>query len=268
MKISTTQAIIGLFASTTRAALYSQVISTNYGNIQGYPAFNSTPAANLSNWKDITVFKGIPFAADTSGNNRFRAPQPASPWNSTLDARNYGDICPSGGSGYTISENCLNLNVWTAANSTDAKLPVVMWSYPAGGSAADSMFDGAGMADKGVVFVNYNYRTGAFGWMAHPELNPEVELATGHNVSGNWGMLDQFAAVKWIHENIASFGGDPEHITVRIRRPAFSETLADPATPGDGPICWLCRYLPHSQQRSHEGSHRRCDHRVWCTRSS
>ena len=215
MTISTTQkAIVGLFASTSSAALYNQVIDTKYGSVQGYPAFNSTPAANLTNWKDITVFKGIPFAADTSGKNRFRAPQPAAPWNTTLDAKNYGDICPSGGSGFTISENCLNLNVWTAANSTDAKLPVVMWSYPAGGSAADSMFDGAGMADKGVVFVNYNYRTGAFGWMAHPELNPEVEAATGHNVSGNWGMLDQFAAVKWIHENIASFGGDPEHITV------------------------------------------------------
>ncbi|KAE8329708.1 alpha/beta-hydrolase [Aspergillus sergii] len=198
------------------AALYDTVIDTNYGKVQGYPAFNSTPSGNLTNWKDITVWKGIPFAATTGGENRWRAPQPASSWNTTLHAKDFGHVCPSATSqtSLTIDEDCLNLNIWSPANATDAKLPVVMWSYPAQSTAADALFDGGGMADKGIVFVNYNYRTGSFGWLGHPQLNEEFYQVTGSNSSGNWGMLDQFAAVKWIHENIANFGGDPEHITV------------------------------------------------------
>ena len=203
-------------ASIANAALYDSVIQTNYGGVQGYPAFNSTPSQNLSNWQAITVWKGIPFAATTGGQNRWKAPQPASAWNGTLDGKDYGNVCPSSSSSpeYTIDEDCLNLNIWSAANSTDAKLPVVMWSYPAYSTAADDLFDGAGMADKGVVYVNYNYRTGTFGWLAHPDLNTERYALNGHNSSGNYGMLDQFAALKWISDNIAAFGGDPEHITV------------------------------------------------------
>lgn len=89
-----------------------------------------------------------------------------------------------------------------------------MWSYPAESTARDALFDGGGMADKGVVFVNYNYRTGSFGWLATPELSAENLATVGHNSSGNWGMLDQFAALKWIKANIANFGGDPDQITV------------------------------------------------------
>jgi carboxylesterase 2 len=203
--------------SGAQAALYDTVIQTKDGPVQGYPAFNSSPAGNLTRWKEITVWKGIPFAATTAGQNRFKAPQPAEPWNNTLHAASFGSVCPSATSGdnnYTIDEDCLNLNIWSAANATNAKLPVVMWSYPAESTAADALFDGGGMADKGIVFVNYNYRTGSFGWLAHPELSKEFLLETGHNSSGNWGMLDQFAALKWIRANIASFGGDPDHITV------------------------------------------------------
>ncbi|KAI1622621.1 carboxylesterase [Exophiala viscosa] len=199
------------------AALYNTVVETNHGPIQGYPAFNSTPSGNLTNWEHITVWKGIPFAASTAAQNRFRSPQPAESWNQTLLAKDFGPICPSattGDNGYNISEDCLNLNIWSAANSSDAKLPVVMWSYPAESTAADALFDGGGMADKGIVYVNYNYRTGSFGWLAHPWLSDEVLEETGHNSSGKWGMLDQFAALKWIHANIAAFGGDPDHITV------------------------------------------------------
>ncbi|KAF2162125.1 hypothetical protein M409DRAFT_37456 [Zasmidium cellare ATCC 36951] len=201
----------------TNAALYDTVIHTAYGDVQGYPAFNSSPAGNLTNWRDITVWKGIPFAATTAGNNRFREPQPAVGWNSTLYASNWGPVCPaatSGQSDYTIAEDCLNLNIWSAANSSSAKLPVVMWSYPAESTAADALFNGGGMADKGVVFVNYNYRTGSFGWLSHPQLSQEFAASPGHNSSGNWGLLDQFAALKWIRANIADFGGDPDHITV------------------------------------------------------
>lgn len=160
-----------LIASGTlsNAALYGCPVSTKYGDIQGYPAFNSTPEGNLTNWQNIAVWKGIPFAATTAGNNRWKAPQPAPAWNSTLDARSFGPICPAtksfGGMGETVDEDCLSLNVWSAANSADDKLPVVMWSTPAESTAADALFDGSGMASQGVVFVNYNYRTGAFGWM-------------------------------------------------------------------------------------------------------
>ncbi|OJJ43504.1 hypothetical protein ASPZODRAFT_102847 [Penicilliopsis zonata CBS 506.65] len=225
-------------AQLASAALYETVIHTQYGSIQGYPAFNSSPTGNLTHWKDITVWKGIPFAATTAGQNRFREPQPASAWNKTLDAREWGPVCPqatSGQTGFTIDEDCLNLNIWSAANSTDAKLPVVMWSYPAESTAADPLFDGGGMADKGIVFVNYNYRTGAFGWLAHPELSEEFYQVTGSNSSGNWAMLDQFAALKWIHENIAAFGGDPDHITVQGQSAGSAATqhiLNSPLTAG------------------------------------
>ncbi|KAI5244808.1 hypothetical protein E4T42_07028 [Aureobasidium subglaciale] len=197
-------------------ALYEDVITTNFGQVQGYPAFNSTPSGNLTNWRDITVWKGIPYAASTTGKNRWAAPKPAPNWNTTLYAKSYGDICPSTSSspGYTISEDCLNLNIWTSATSTKQKRPVVMWSYPAYSTAADSLFDGSGMADAGIVYVNYNYRTGALGWLAHPELSQERVDTVGFNSSGNYGMLDQFAALKWIKENIEAFGGDPDHITV------------------------------------------------------
>ncbi|OJJ81435.1 carboxylesterase/lipase family protein [Aspergillus glaucus CBS 516.65] len=203
-------------APVTSAVLYDTVIQTKYGAVQGYPAFNSTNTGNLTHWKDITVWKGIPFAATTAGQNRWKAPQPASAWNGTLDARNWGNVCPSATSrdDYKIDEDCLNLNIWSPANYTDAQLPVVMWSYPAMSTAADALFDGGGMADQGIVFVNYNYRTGPFGWLAHPELSAEFEKVTDSNSSGNWGMLDQFAALKWIHANIDAFGGDPSRITV------------------------------------------------------
>ncbi|KAH8646344.1 Alpha/Beta hydrolase protein [Xylariales sp. PMI_506] len=205
-----------LLVPAARAALYDTVLQTPNGPVQGYAAFNSSPAnMNLTHWRDVTVWKGIPFAADTSGQNRFRPPQNVTAWNTTFDAKDYGYSCPSSGTNYaTIGEDCLNVNVWSAANSTDDKLPVVMWSYPAGGSNADPRFDGGGMADKGVVFVNYNYRTGPSGWLVSPELTQENLATIGVNSSGNWGMLDQFAALQWTRDNIASFGGDPDRITV------------------------------------------------------
>lgn len=208
--------ILGSMTAAAQGALYDSVIQTPNGPVQGYPAFNSSPAnMSLTNWKDVTVWKGIPFGADTSGANRFRAPQPVVPWNSTFDARDYGYSCVASGTSYaSIGEDCLNVNVWSAANSTDAKLPVVMWSYPAGGSNADPRFDGGGLADAGVVYVNYNYRTGATGWLVSPELTGENFANIGVNSSGNYGMLDQFAAIDWIRENIASFGGNPDQITV------------------------------------------------------
>ncbi|KAJ5704311.1 carboxylesterase [Penicillium malachiteum] len=192
------------------AALYDTVIDTKYGSVQGYLAFHSTNTGNLTHWKDITVWKGIPFAATTGGENRWKEPQPASSWNGTMDARNWGNICPSAtnsADGFTIDEDCLNLNIWSPTNSTDAKLPVVMWSYPAESTTADPLFDSSDMANKGIMFpIRLAYS---------PELSAEFEKVTGSNSSGNWGMLDQFGVLKWIHENIADFGGNPDHITVQ-----------------------------------------------------
>lgn len=216
---SQTSAAVALLTPVVSGALYDQVISTASGPVQGAAAFDAAPVnMSFTNWADIAVWKGIPFAADTSGNNRFKSPQAAESWTSTLNATTFGDVCPGAtlfpSDTLVISENCLNLNVWSAANSTDAKLPVVMWSYPAVSTAAYPLFDGAGMADKGVVFVNYNYRTGSLGWLASAELNEERFLENGHNSSGNYGMLDQFAALQWIRDNIDAFGGDPDRITV------------------------------------------------------
>ena len=218
---SVSAALLVYGTTFANAALYNQTIRTRYGEIQGYPAFNSTPLGNLTNWEDVAVWKGIPYAASTSGSNRWRAPQPVVAWNSTLDASTFGPICAGtksvsfpGAAVEASSEDCLSLNIWSSAKSADSKLPVVMWSTPAESTASDALFDGGGMATKDVVFVNYNYRTNSIGWMAHPELSAERFAEIGYNSSGNYGMLDQFAAVKWIRENIAAFGGDPEHITV------------------------------------------------------
>ncbi len=245
--------LLVLLSSSLRsvdAALYDQVVHTRYGDVVGYPAFNSSPAGNLSNWQNIAVWKGIPFAATTGGSNRWKPPQPIGKWNSTLYASEFGPVCPAsvgegppggnqtGGSqpNYPVDENCLSLNIWSAANSTMAKLPVVMWSYPAGSTARDDLFTGGGMAADDIVFVNYNYRTGSFGWLSHPELSQERLEANGHNGSGNYGMLDQFAALKWIRANIASFGGDPNHITVMGQSAGSAATyhiVNSPLTKGD-----------------------------------
>lgn len=162
-------AFAGLCARVVSGALHDRPIKTSYGSILGHPAFSSEPAGGLSNWETITVWKGIPFAATTVRENRWKAPQPITPWDETLDAKLFGNVCPSalaGAYGFTIDEDCLNLNIWSPASSVNARLPVVIWSYPAFTTAA--VFDGGGIADKGVVFVTYNYRTSSFGWLDHP----------------------------------------------------------------------------------------------------
>ncbi|THY39128.1 alpha/beta-hydrolase [Aureobasidium pullulans] len=186
------------------AALHQNPIDIHgYGKVQGTAALNSSMSGNIENWEKISFFGGIPFGADTSGDNRWRAPQPASAWNSTLDASDFGPICPQDNpqlEAYGMSEDCLTINIWTPATKSDQKLPVAIWSYD----------NGAGVANKGIIFVSYNYRAGIFGFLADDNLG---EVA-GRNASGNWGILDQFAAVEWVHKNIASFGGDPNHISV------------------------------------------------------
>lgn len=226
------------YPSFVEAALYNTTIQTQYGAVKGVPALNSTYGSYITNYQSITVWRGIPYAASTGGNNRWLPPQPPSSWNgNTLMAETFGPACPVGSfMGHAVpddgySEDCLSLNIWSAANSTAKKLPVMIWSHPALSTSADSLFDGAAMAAKGIVFVNYNYRDGPYGWLALPELWEE----SGNKTTGNYGMLDQFAALKWVRENIAAFGGDPNHITTvgqSAGSAAVYHTINSPLTKG------------------------------------
>ena len=169
----------------------------------------------------VRVFRGIPFAAPPTGELRWRPPQPAPPWEGTLDATEFSPACMQlnreAGSFYgpgaaEMSENCLYLNVWTAANDGESR-PVMLWLHGGGlrnGTASDPRFEGTALAARGVVVVTTNYRLGPFGYLAHPLLSAEDE----HDSSGNYGLLDQIAALQWVRDNIAAFGGDPNRVTI------------------------------------------------------
>jgi len=167
---------------------------------------------------DVRVYKGIPFAAAPVGKLRWRPPQPVEPWEGVRRCTEFGPWCPQpkpvlGKELGPTSEDCLYLNVWTPAKSPDAKLPVMVWIHGGGhttGSGAASFYEGTRLARQGVVVVTINYRLGPFGYLAHPLLSKESE----RGVSGNYGMLDQIAALRWVQRNIASFGGDPGCVTI------------------------------------------------------
>jgi para-nitrobenzyl esterase len=170
------------------------------------------------------VFKGIPFAAPPVGKLRWRAPQPFAHWEGVRKADKFAAMCtqsqydPAGnfmgdGKPEPISEDCLSLNVWTTAKSPNARQPVMVWVYGGAfsvGSSALGSYSGEELAKKGVVVVSFNYRLGIFGFFAHPELSAESD----RHVSGNYGMLDQIAALQWVQRNIAAFGGNPKNVTV------------------------------------------------------
>jgi len=174
---------------------------------------------------DIHVFKGIPFAAPPVGNLRWKAPQPVTPWTGVkkCDVFSASPIQnkPAAFSMWSeeflipkepISEDCLYLNVWTGSTSKE-KRPVLVWIYGGGfssGGSAVPIYDGEAMAKKGIVFVSINYRVGVFGFFAHPELTKESD----HQSSGNYGLMDQLAALTWVKKNIAAFGGDPGNVTI------------------------------------------------------
>ncbi len=157
---------------------------------------------------EVAVFKGLPYAATTAGANRWRPPQRAASWTGVRVADTFGDICPQqlrGSASVTMSEDCLHLNGWTGAASSREKRPVLVRIYGGrftGGYASDPGFDGAGLAAKGVVVVTLNYRTGVFGFLSAPELSAE----SGHQASGNYGLLDQISALRWLGRNISAFG--------------------------------------------------------------
>lgn len=158
----------------------------------------------------LTVYRGIPFAAPPVGNLRWRAPLPAAKWDGVRQATQFGPEPVQGTNG---SEDCLYLNVWTPAQSTNDHIPVLVWIYGGGfsaGSTSDQNYSGEQLAKKGVVFVSIAYRVGPLGFLAHPELSAE----TTNHVSGNYGLLDQIAGLQWVKKNIAAFGGDPGKVTI------------------------------------------------------
>lgn len=169
----------------------------------------------------LAIYKGIPFAAPPVGDLRWRPPQPVTPWNGVKQTTDYGNDCmqlpfPSDAAplGKTPAEDCLYVNVW-APKDADGSTPVMVWIYGGGfvnGGASPAVYDGSEFAKNGVIFVSFNYRLGRFGFFAHPALTAEAE-AKG-DMLGNYAYMDQIAALKWVNENIAAFGGDAGNVTI------------------------------------------------------
>lgn len=162
----------------------------------------------------LTIYKGIPFAQPPVGNLRWRAPQPVKKWDTVLQATKFA---PGPVQGWTPpsgkSEDCLYLNVWSPAKSSNEKMPVLVWIYGGGfnaGATSDVNYSGEKLAKYGVVFVSIAYRVGQLGFLAHPELSAE----SANHVSGNYGLQDMIAGLKWVQKNIAAFGGDPDKVTI------------------------------------------------------
>lgn len=165
------------------------------------------------------VFKGIPYAAAPTGTRRWQSPQPVGAWQGARNATTYAAACEQPSQGWndsllaSMSEDCLYLNVWTPAIHPKKHLPVMVWIHGGafvGGAGTDPMFAGDELVKRGVVLVTLNYRLGIFGFYAHPDLTRD----SIHHSSGNFALEDQLAALQWVHDNVAAFGGDNENITV------------------------------------------------------
>jgi para-nitrobenzyl esterase len=168
----------------------------------------------------IRIFRGIPYAEAPVGHRRWHAPVPKAKWNGVRDSTKFGPACwqPEGklnniyaNAPWPMSEDCLSLNVWAPAHARNA--PVFFWIYGGalwGGASRDPMYDGVRLAERGIIVVSINYRLGPLGWLAHPQLSKE----NPEGVSGNYGLLDQIEALRWVKRNIAAFGGDPANVTI------------------------------------------------------
>ncbi|MEI8191288.1 MAG: carboxylesterase/lipase family protein [candidate division NC10 bacterium] len=169
----------------------------------------------------ILTYLGIPFAAPPVGDLRWKPPQPAAPWEGVRECTKYGAACPQirlpnkmGGVGLeSMSEDCLYLNVWSPAKDPSERLPVMVWIHGGAfvlGAGSDPKYDGHHLAGKGAVIVTINYRLGPLGFLSHPLLSQESPQGS----SGNYGLLDQIEALKWVQRNISAFGGDPGRVTI------------------------------------------------------
>jgi para-nitrobenzyl esterase len=184
----------------------------------------------------VRVFEGIPFAAPPVGDLRWCEPRPVAPWAGVRTATEFGPRAMQGRIYSDMifrdqgpSEDCLYLNVWTPAAGAEDRMPVMVWIYGGGlraGSSSEPRQDGGDLTRKGVVVVSMNYRLGVFGFFSHPELSRE----SGHG-SGNYGLMDQIAALQWVRRNIAAFGGDPENVTIFGESAGSSSVCALMASP-------------------------------------
>lgn len=186
------------------------VIATDSGRISGRET------------EGVSSFTGIPFAAPPVGDLRWRPPQPPKPWEGVRACTNFAPACPQpadltyGFSYKPQSEDCLYLNVWTPGTK-GAPRPVMVWIHGGGnviGGASSPIYDGRHFAASGVVLVSIQYRLGAFGYLAHPALTAEAKALDGRAASGNYGLMDQIAALRWVQRNIAAFGGDTNRVTI------------------------------------------------------
>jgi len=208
--------LVILFLITASGCTNSDSIKLDSGEISGVKSSDNV----------LRVYKGIPYAAAPIDNFRWRPPQPVEPWEGIRKCEEFASRCPqppyAEDSFWNTREwvdkteqceDCLYLNVWTTANPRGDKLPVMVWIHGGGltsGSASQPLYDSEKMARKGVVVVTINYRLGPLGFLAHPELSKESE----NNSSGNYGVLDQIAALQWVQRNIEKFGGDPDIVTI------------------------------------------------------
>ncbi len=223
--------------STQEQELIKDVVTTQSGQVSG----------TYDEASGITTFKGIPLAAPPVGDLRWKAPQPVEPWEGVKECTVFS-ASPIQGTPVPfmmwtqeyiapkepLSEDCLYLNVWTGASTAEEKRPVFVYIYGGGfssGSGAVPIYDGEEMAKKGLVFLTINYRVGTMGFLAHPDLTAE----SPNHASGNYGLLDQVEALKWVQKNIQAFGGDPNNVTIAGQSAgAFSVNyqVATPLTKG------------------------------------
>lgn len=226
--------VIGILLTTSTSATETgvatlppggPVVTTQSGDIQGVSENN------------VFAFKGIPYAAPPVGDGRWREPQPAVAWQGMRKATAYGDACiqvpglslANGGDPGRLSEDCLYLNVWTPQPDPSARLPVMVWIHGGAyifGAGGMTIYDGTPLARKGAVVVNLNYRLGQLGFFAHPALEKE-----NSGSPANFGLLDQIAALRWVQQNIALFGGDPSNVTIMGQSAGAKSVLALVASP-------------------------------------
>ena len=222
-----TAAVACVWAASGAAAAIPAEVAIDAGTVAG--TMGATP--------EIRVFRGIPYAAPPVGANRWRPPQPTLSWSGVRPAAEYSARCtqgapagPNAAAAPPTSEDCLYLNVWTTADAATDRRPVMVWLYGGGffgGAGSELRYAGDGLALKGAVVVTLNYRLGALGFLAHPELSAESQP----KVSGNYGMLDAVAALQWVQRNIAAFGGDPDNVTVFGESAGANLTAALVASP-------------------------------------
>ena len=215
IKVLSSLALSLAFCTACMAAI-PDLVKTNSGSVSGVTLKSG-----------VRAFKGIPFAMPPIASLRWKEPQPPEPWSGIRKAENFGGVCMQQHAPQRVpvnvavdlpdsppmSEDCLYLNVWTAAGRASARLPVMVWLYGGAyreGAGSSPHNDGEALARKGVVLVTFNYRLGPFGFFSHPELTKE----SGRNASGNQGLMDAIAALQWVQRNIAAFGGDPQNVTI------------------------------------------------------